>query len=406
METKPFKVREIVKRLIDNRGRNADYYMSEKYPVIDNYMIKNELYPDLGTATRFLSEEQFRSFLRGYVEKNDLLMTLVGGVGNVTLAPSSMCAIVQNTIGISFDEKICDNFYAYYYFKTIQYSICSLNRGVSQPSVNREDVLGVKVWLPSIKAQKRIVGILETFDRLIEINNKRIKVLEQMAENLYKEWFVRFRFPGHESVPFENGTPKGWERVMLNSVLSKIATGLNPRQNFVLGEGDNYYITIKNMGDNDIFLDEKCDRVNDEAIRRINKRSDLRQGDLLFSGIGTIGRVYLIKMPTYNWNISESVFTMRPNERINSEYLYMLLLSEDLQNYCQTSANGAAQKGIRMADLVKYSFWLPPQKTVCDFTNCIHPILEQISLFRRMDKNLVKQRDLLLPRLMSGKLEV
>ena len=259
---------------------------------------------------------------------------------------------------------------------------------------------------PSISEQEKIVSILYAYDNLIEVNNKRIKVLEQMAENLYKEWFVRFHFPGHETAEFKSGIPKGWEKVALGSVLSKIATGLNPRKNFVLGNGKNYYVTIKNMGENNINLDDRCDKVDDEAIMKINNRSDLRQGDLLFSGIGTIGRVYLINIPTDNWNISESVFTMRPNKRISSEYLYMLLLSDDVQNYCQANANGAAQKGIRMADLIKYSFWLAPKQLVNSFTEMIKPIIKQVDLIRKTTANLVQQRDLLLPRLMSGKLEV
>lgn len=295
-----------------------------------------------------------------------------------------------------------------YYFRTPQFranflKIASL---ITRASLRNEDLLKFKVDLPSVEKQREIADMLYRYDTLINNNNKRVQLLESMAENLYKEWFVRFRFPNNENTEFENGIPKGWEKVTLESILSKIATGLNPRKNFVLGEGNNYYITIKNMGDNNIYLDEKCDKVTDEAIRKINNRSDLRQGDLLFSGIGTIGRVYLINIPTDNWNISESVFTMRPNEKVSSEYLYMLLLSKDVQNYCQSNANGAAQKGIRMADLKKYSFWLAPKSVIDNFTDMVKPLIDQVDLIRKENVNLIKQRDLLLPRLMSGKLEV
>lgn len=227
-----------------------------------------------------------------------------------------------------------------------------------------------------------------------------------MAENLYKEWFVRFRFPGYEDVTFENGIPKEWQKVKLDDVLNKIATGLNPRKNFVLGEGENFYVTIKNMADNTVYLDDKCDKVNDEAIIKINKRSDLKTGDLLFSGIGTIGRVCLIDISTDNWNISESIFTMRANQKISSKFLYMLLLSQDVQNYCQSKANGSAQKGIRMGDLRKYTFLLPTKNIINNFTDQISPILSNVSLLRNENKNLIQQRDMLLPRLMSGKLKV
>lgn len=116
--------------------------------------------------------------------------------------------------------------------------------------------------------------MLVSFEDLIENNQQQIKLLEEAAQRLYKEWFVDLRFPGFEDVKIVEGVPEGWNRVCLDDVLQKITTGLNPRKNFVLGNGENYYVTIKNMGDNNIFLDDKCDRVDDEALDKINKRSD------------------------------------------------------------------------------------------------------------------------------------
>lgn len=280
------------------------------------------------------------------------------------------------------------------------------SKGTKMPRGTKSAIMKYLVPKIDILKQEKIADILSAYDNLIENNNKRIKLLEQMAENLYKEWFVRFRFPGYEDVEFIDGFPKDWKKVQLDDVLNKIATGLNPRKNFVLGEGENFYVTIKNMADNTVYLDDKCDKVNDDAIIKINKRSDLKIGDLLFSGIGTIGRVCLIDIPTNDWNISESVFTMRANKKISSEFLYLLLLSQDVQNYCQSKANGSAQKGIRMGDLRKYTFLLPTKNVINDFTNQISPILRNVSLLRNENKNLIQQRDLLLPRLMSGKLEV
>lgn len=299
-----------------------------------------------------------------------------------------------------------DKQYLYYLLLTMRPYFDNLSYGAAIQNINTTILSKTKIEVPGIQSQEKIGLMLSAYDNLIENNNKRIKLLEQMAENLYKEWFVRFRFPGYEDVTFENGIPKEWQKVKLEDVLSKIATGLNPRKNFVLGEGENFYVTIKNMADNTVYLDDKCDKVNDVAIIKINKRSDLKTGDLLFSGIGTIGRVCLIDIPTDNWNISESVFTMRANQKISSKFLYMLLLSQDVQNYCQSRANGSAQKGIRMGDLRKYTFLLPTKNTMTNFTDQISPILRNVSLLRKENKNLIQQRDMLLPRLMSGKLKV
>lgn len=376
----------------------------------------------------FITPSDIVSFDKKYLQSTDRTLSALGAnkIKSSKLPANSICFVcIGSTIGkmcmtncVSYtnqqinsiipNEK-CDSDYLFYLLRYANEYFRSIGAGTGSGKgiVNKTIFSKTKMQISEKKEQQqKIASILSAYDDLIENNNKRIKILEQMAENLYKEWFVRFRFPDYQNTEFENGIPNGWRTVTLGSILSKIATGLNPRKNFVLGKGDNYYVTIKNMGDNNIYLDDRCDKVDDEAIIKINKRSDLRQGDLLFSGIGTIGRTYLINIPTNNWNISESVFTMRPKKIVSSEYLYMLLLSDDLQNYCQAKANGSAQKGIRMAVLRKYTFLLAPIAIIENFTKKARRILNLISLIREKNQNLTKQRDLLLPRLMSGKLKV
>lgn len=382
----------------------------EGYKMINmGELFSNDIIRDIPMERVKLSEKEKAKFL---VKEGDLLFArqslVASGAGKCSIVKelNEETTFESHLIRVRLDNSIVNPWYYYYLFQLPYNPVKTIVNQCAQAGIRGTELVKIKVPLPPMKVQNKVAEALSTYDELIENNNKRIAILEQMAENLYKEWFVNYRFAGHENTLFENNIPVGWEKVTLDSILSKIATGLNPRKNFVLGEGDNYYVTIKNMGDNNIYLDDKCDRVTDEAIRKINNRSDLRLGDLLFSGIGTIGRVYLINIPTDNWNISESVFTMRPNEKVSSEYLYLLLLSNDMQNYCQSNANGAAQKGIRMADLKKYAFWLAPKPILDEFTNIVKPIIEQVDLIRKSNVNLIKQRDLLLPRLMSGKLEV
>ena len=192
----------------------------------------------------------------------------------------------------------------------------------------------------------------------------------------------------------------------LDETTSRFGTGLNPRKNFVLGHGNNYYVTIKNMGNNRIYLDERCDKIDDEAIRRIQMRSDLKVGDLLFSGIGTIGRVFLIDKPATNWNTSESVFNLRPNAKVSSEFLYLLLLNNDMQDYAINLASGSVQKGIRMADLKKYSFFLPTLDVIKRLTSLWKPLIKQIKANEVESDSLAVLRDTLLPKLMSGEIDV
>lgn len=170
----------------------------------------------------------------------------------------------------------------------------------------------------------------------------------------------------------------------LNDVCDRFATGLNPRNNFKLGQGTNYYVTIKNFETGNLFLNDKCDKVDDNALLKINNRSNLRKGDILFSGIGTIGRTYLIPETPINWNISESVFSIRPNKEISSEFLYLLLIDQDMQSYSYDNASGSVQKGIRMADIKAYKFNLPSKEEIFQFTNTV------LNLFNKIE-NLKKQ---------------
>lgn len=318
-------------------------------------------------------------------------------------------------------SDLIDNKFLYFYLtsdQTINY-LQSIAEGRSGtfPQITFNELRDIKIKLPDINEQKAIANILSTLDEKIETNNQINEKLEEMAQALFKHWFVDFEFPNENGEPYKSSDgemvdselgmiPKGWEIVNLEDLTSKFTTGLNPRKNFVLGKGENYYVTIKNMGNNQIYLDDKCDKIDNDAIKKINKRSDLKKGDLLFSGIGTIGRVYLIDETPENWNISESIFTLRPSKLISSEILYLLLLSEQLQGYAQQLASGSVQKGVRMRDLKAYKLAIPSNCLIEKFTELIRPLIRKNKYLEKENKRLKAIRDTLLPKLMSGEIRV
>lgn len=168
------KLSDYIKATIDNRGRNPEkYYEKEQYPVIDNYLIKNNLYPDVEAVNRYIDKKTYDNFLRGYVHKNMPLMTLVGnGIGNVTLAPDDDVAIIQNTIGFECSDGV-DEIFLYYYLLYRQEFIKKFDRGSGQPSIRKTDLLDMEVSIPNIEKQKKIRNILLCLDEKIE-ENKRI----------------------------------------------------------------------------------------------------------------------------------------------------------------------------------------------------------------------------------------
>ena len=284
-------------------------------------------------------------------------------------------------------------FYMYYFHSPVSPMHSIVQQGV-QAGIRASDLEALDVVVPPKEVQDRIADKLSLFDSAIDNARRQSALLEEAAMRLYREWF--------------DGTGKGWKRtpVVLADVLERLGTGLNPRKNFTLGHGENFYVTIKNMANNRVYLDSKCDKVDDEAIRKINRRSDLRKGDVLFSGIGTIGRAYLIAEAPKNWNTSESVFNLRANSRITPEFLYMLMLSSKMQQYAMNNATGCAQKGIRAAALRAYQFDLAPLIEIEKFTEQVRPMLNAVNDLNKKIDSLTEARDRLLPKLMSGEIEV
>lgn len=331
-------------------------------------------------------------------------------VGKVVRVPYYLDGALLNQNAVKLIPKnSIDKNYLFYRLKTDAFKghVLGEARGAAnQASITLDTIKSFEFLIPDKKKQIKIGNILSSYDDLIENNQKQIKLLEEAAQRLYKEWFVDLRFPGYEKTPIIDCVPEGWNHIYLENVISKITTGLNPRKNFVLGNGNNYYVTIKNMRNNNVYLDEKCDRIDDEAIIKINKRSNLQIGDILFSGIGTMGRVYLVNIPTNNWNVSESVFTLRANNKISKELLYLILLSDNVQKYCDQHAHGVAQRGIRMADLKAYKFVLPSKNIIENFTKIIKPIINKIQNLNVQIVDATKARDRLLTKLMSGEIEV
>ena len=167
-----YRLKDCLEKVIDNRGKNPKYFDKEKYPVIDNVFIKNNYYINDKIVNRYINQETYNNFLRGYVEENMPIMTLVGsGIGNVGLIKNENVAIVQNTIGFKTKENL-DSKYLYYWFLTKQNELQSFNRGSGQPSIKKTDVENMEIDLPDIAIQKKIVNILEKLDDKIYLNNQ------------------------------------------------------------------------------------------------------------------------------------------------------------------------------------------------------------------------------------------
>ena len=298
---------------------------------------------------------------------------------------------------------LADDDYVYYLAKSQYIRDMAINSMTGASGRQRADAkfIGKIKWnFPSPNVQTKIASILSAYDDLIENNNKRIKILEQMAENLYKEWFVRFRFPGHETAEFENGIPKGWEILrMENFCYVTDGTHDTPKETN-LGVP---LVTGRCIRNGFVDYDEAY-LISEDDHNKIKKRSGLKSGDILFSNIGTVGNTCLVD---YEREFSvKNVIIFKPPIRAISAYLYYWLISPSMQAIFSTQTNGASQQFVGLTFMRRIKILVPNKYIMTSFEKNVAPIIDAMMMLHKENQNLIKQRDLLLPRLMSGKLEV
>lgn len=316
-------------------------------------------------------------------KKNDVVMACAGQGktrGQVSFLLDDMY-INQSIIAMTTDEKILHPLYLFYnlsgrYNELRGSSDASSTRG----SITIKSLKKLAMLIPNIESQKNITDILIAYDNLIENNNRRICLLEKMAENLYKEWFVRFRFPGYEGVEFENGLPKEWEYTKLER-LANISTGKCNRED---AEEDGAYP-----------LFDRSQEI---------KRSNVWLKDceaIIVPGEGTsfIPRYYNGK-----FNLHQRCYCVEPLEKGMGFFIYQILMMYRI--YFLYVATGATVPSLRLNNFNDFKVLLPKKELCFQYNEIAEKMNDEILLLKNKNELLAKQRDILLPRLMSGKLEV
>jgi type I restriction enzyme S subunit len=359
---------------------------------------------------------------RSALTKKCIVLPYVGSVGDLAIYDhKDRHHLASNVAKIELQNE--DKFtieYLYYYLKSPygQKQLLFYIQGGVQKNITMDAIRKTEIRV--INKYQDVVSILSKIDSKIELNNCINAELVQMSKTLYDYWFVQFDFPNENGKPYKSSggkmvrnkelkreIPEMWKVQELSSVISKSGTGLNPRNNFKLGLGENYYITIKNVKNGKLIFDESCDKIDDETLKIIDKRSDLQVGDILFTSIEPVGITYLIHEKPKNWNINESVFTIKPNyEKISSEYLYMLLSSDEMRAFTTNVSAGSIHKGIRHTVLKTFKIPYKDKTITEEFATLIKPILKRIYLIDNENQKLANLRDWLLPMLMNGQVKV
>lgn len=343
---------------------------------------------DMPTKSKviFMSENTPERFI---ASEDDIIYTRTGQVG---LVFRKQQGVVHNNCFrvIPNSEEELDKGYLYWYLSlnSIRNFANSIASGSAQPDLPHSTFKKIRIWLPHIETQKKIAKILDQYELLIENNNKRIKLLEQMAENLYKEWFVRFRFPGCENVEFVGTLPIGWQYQPISESMDFFDSQRVPLSSMQRDEMEKiypYYGAAKLM-----------DYVDDYLF----------DGEYLLLGedgtVVTTDGFPVLQLINDKFWVNNHAHVIRGKSNISTRFLYLTFCRFPITGV----VTGSAQPKISKGRLEKLKILVPDAITMEHFNNLINPMFDEINVLKKQLIRITKLRDLLLPRLMSGKLEV
>jgi type I restriction enzyme S subunit len=299
-----------------------------------------------------------------------------------------------------------DNFpkYVYYFLKKL--NLENFNSGAGVPTLNQNHLHKLKIKIPPLPVQKKIAAILSAYDDLIEKNNRRIAILEKMAEEIYREWFVRLRFTGHEQVKFNKGIPEGWEVVKIDD-MSEITSSKRIYADDYVKDGVPFYRSKEIIQKyNNIEISEPL-YISYEKFNEINRKFGAPQkNDILITSVGTLGVCYLVKENDYFYFKDGNLIWLKKYNDTTQKYLYYWLQSEQGKSSLLETTIGTSQPAFTIVNLKKVNILKPNENILTKFINIIEPINRQNDKLLESVRNLKQTRDRLLTRLISGKLSV
>ena len=346
-----------------------------------------------------------------HTEHSGIVIGRVGAYcGSVTFCPGKFWAS-DNTIVAHPKNKDYDVIFLAYLLKKLD-----LNRwagGAAQPLLTQTVLKQIETAFPSLTIQCKIAAILSAYDDLIENNLRRIKILEEMAQALYREWFVHFRFPGHEKVRLVDSPlgkiPEGWEVSTLGDNITALESGKRPKggvANISEGIPSIGAENIDGMGKHD-FLSEK---YVPESFFRSMKKGVVADGDVaLYKDGAYIGRstYYRDGFPYRECCVNEHVFLIRTDkQKITPNMLYLWFRQPETIGLIRSKNANAAQPGINQKDVKDLGITVPDMNIVQMFDSLADPILGEIILLAKKNNVLMHIRDLLLPKLITGEVDV
>lgn len=339
--------------------------------------------------------------LRATPQDNDLIFAREAPAGNVAIIKNGekFCLGQRTVLLRPNTEYVSPDFLTYFLLAPQQqYGLLGTANGATVAHVNLPTIRELEIDIPPIETQRRIADILSAYDNLIENNRKQIKLLEEAAQRLYKEWFVDLRFPGYEHTKIVDGVPEGWEKDTIDSKI-QLLSGYAFKSAEFNNKGIYKIVTIKNVKDGQ-FDGDNINRIA-EIPPKMPKHCQLTDADILVSLTGNVGRVCIIHGENYLLN--QRVAKLKSDF---PAYTYCLFRSKDMFNEMNNLANGAAQQNLSPIRVGKVKILFPADVFIQKFEEMMQPVINKITLLNKEADRTAQARNRLLPKLMSGEVEV
>ncbi len=391
-----------------HRPRNDISLFGGSYPFIQTGEIK--------AANLYISNYEQTYNEKGLAQsklwnEGTLCMTIAANIAETAILKIKAC-FPDSIVGFVADNKLCNVYFIKYYIDFIKNKMQSVSGGACQDNLSLDKIAYFDIEAPKKKIQDKIAKILSNYDDLIENNNKRIKILEEMAQKIYKEWFVDFKFPGHETATFKQTDlgkiPSDWEISTLENILSGIESGSRPKGGINPNDKEIPSIGAENILGLGKYDYNKEKYVSNDFYKKMKKGKVKDLDVLLYKDGAQLGRksIFGENFPHSKCCINEHVFILRTNPKCSPYYLYFTLDTiENTERIKQLNTN-AAQPGINQEQVKGLTIILPLKKYIEKFDNVVKPIVSQIFKLCIKNQTFKQTRELLLPRLISGEIDV
>ena len=350
----------------------------------------------------FITKLGYKNSSTKMLPKGTLLFSSRAPIGYIAIAENPICTN-QGFKSIILNDKV-NNLYFYYWLKCNLNYIKLFGTGATFPEISGSRMKRIKVEIfENIEYQQKIAMILGKYDQLIENNNKRIKLLEQMAEGLYKEWFVRFRFPGYEKTCFVDGIPEGWKYKKFSKCFNT-SRGISYSSEEIECEYGMNLINLKNIQSYGGFRRDGTKKYSGKYKKdQTVKYKDLIMGVTdMTQDRRTVGHVALV--PNIEGVISADLIKL--DSDINNLFWYCLFRYGFYSKMFSQFGNGANVIHLKPQSIKNQKILVPTLELIEKFVKKVELIIDEIEILNAKNELLAEQRDLLLPRLMSGKIDL